>query len=416
MPRARPFAPLTVSPAEREELVSITRSRSMPQSLATRARIVLLAAEGESNTSIAEPLGLSPPTVGLWRKRYRTQRIRGLYDEPRPGGPRSIRDEEIATLLRKTLKTKPKDGTQWTCHSIAIETRLSKSTVQRLWKAFDLQPHRQKHSDLDGPLLRREGARHRRALPPSTRPRDRPCVDEKSQIQALGRTQPLLPLGLGYVEGVTHDYVRHGTTTLFAALEVGSGRVITQYKHRHRHQEFLTFLRHIEESVPNELDVHLIVDNCATRKHESICRWLAARPRFHVHSTPTYSSWFNQVEIWFNIITPRAIRRGTFRSIRDLVEKIETFVKHYNRCCYLFAWTATPGSILEKLERLGKTIAGTRVPAATKSMLLGRKDLVPRANRRYRIAHLSRSPAGAGKHSAKIGATEGRRASSWSGC
>jgi len=356
----RPLAPLTLSESERDELRSITRSRSMPQSLATRARIVLLSADGASNTDIAERLGLSKPTVGIWRKRYVMQRIAGLYDEPRPGGPRSIRDEQVATLLRKTLKTKPKDGTHWSCRSIAAETKLSKSTVQRVWKAFGLQPHRQKHFKISTDPFFVEKVRDIVGL--YLNPPDHAvvlCVDEKSQIQALDRTAPLLPLGLGYVEGVTHDYVRHGTTTLFAALDIATGRVLTKCKQRHRHQEFLQFLRHIEASVPKKLDVHLVVDNYATHKHENVRRWLAARPRFHIHYTPTYSSWLNQVEIWFNIITQSAIRRGTFRSVRDLTQKIEAFVKHYNRKSRPFAWTATSDSIFEKLERLSKTIAGT---------------------------------------------------------
>jgi len=356
----RPLAPLTLSESERDELRLITRSRSMPQSLGTRARIVLLAADGESNTDIAERLGLSKPTVGIWRKRYVMQRIAGLYDEPRPGGPRSIRDEQVATLLRKTLKAKPKDGTHWSCRSIAAETKLSKSTVQRVWKAFGLQPHRQKHFKISTDPFFVEKVRDIVGL--YLNPPDHAvvlCVDEKSQIQALDRTAPLLPLGLGYVEGVTHDYVRHGTTTLFAALDIATGRVLTKCKQRHRHQEFLQFLRHIDASVPKKLDVHLVVDNYATHKHASVRRWLAARPRFHIHFTPTYSSWLNQVEIWFNIITQRAIRRGTFRSVRDLTQKIEAFVKHYNRKCLPFAWTATSDSIFEKLERLSKAIAGT---------------------------------------------------------
>ena len=356
----RPLTPLTLSESERDELRSITRSRSMPQSLATRARMVLLSADGESNTDIAERLGLSKPTVGIWRKRYRTQRIAGLYDEPRPGGPRSIHDEQVATLLRKTLKTKPKDGTHWSCRSIAAETKLSKSTVQRVWKAFGLQPHRQKHFKISTDPFFVEKVRDIIGL--YLNPPDHAvvlCVDEKSQIQALDRTAPLLPLGLGYVEGVTHDYVRHGTTTLFAALDIATGRVLTKCKRRHRHQEFLQFLRHIEASIPKKLDVHLVVDNYATHKHERVRRWLAARPRFHVHYTPTYSSWLNQVEIWFNIITQRAIRRGTFRSVRDLIQKIEAFVKHYNRKCQPFVWTATSDSIFGKLERLSKAIAGT---------------------------------------------------------
>ncbi len=356
----RPLAPLTLSESESDELRSITRSRSMPQSLATRARIVLLSADGESNTDIAERLGLSKPTVGIWRKRYLMQRIAGLYDEPRPGGPRSICDEQVATLLRKTLKTKPKDGTHWSCRSIAAETKLSKSTVQRVWKAFGLQPHRQKHFKISTDPFFVEKVRDIVGL--YLNPPDHAvvlCVDEKSQIQALDRTAPLLPLGLGYVEGVTHDYVRHGTTTLFAALDIATGRVLTKCKQRHRHQEFLQFLRHIDASVPKQLDVHLVVDNYATHKHATVRRWIAARPRFHVHYTPTYSSWLNQVEIWFNIITQRAIRRGTFRSVRDLIQQIEAFINHYNRKCRPFVWTATSDSIFEKLERLSKAIAGT---------------------------------------------------------
>ncbi len=360
MTLGRPLVRLTLSESEREELISITRSRSLPQSLATRARIVLLAADGENNTDIAERLELSKPTVGIWRKRYLVQRLAGLYDEPRPGGPRSVRDEQVATLLRKTLKTKPKGGTHWSCRTIAAETKLSKSTVQRVWKAFGLQPHRQKNFKISTDPFFVEKVRDIVGL--YLNPPDHAvvlCVDEKSQIQALDRTQPTLPMGLGYVEGVTHGYIRHGTTTLFAALDVASGRVLTKCKQRHRHQEFLGFLREIDAAVPKKLDVHLIVDNYATHKHASVRRWIAARPRFHIHFTPTYSSWLNQVEIWFNIITQKAIRRGTFKSVRDLIDKIETFVKNYNRKCLPFEWTATPDSIFDKLERLSKAIAGT---------------------------------------------------------
>ena len=183
------------------------------------------------------------------------------------------------------------------------------------------------------------------------------CVDEKSQIQALDRTQPLLPMGIGYAEGVTHDYVRHGTTTLFAALDIATGSVLAQCKSRHRHQEYLQFLKHVEANVPDHLDVHLVVDNYATHKHAKVKRWLAARPRYQVHFTPTYSSWLNQVEIWFNIITQRAIRRGTFRSVKQLKDKISRFVDSYNSKTHPFAWTATADSILEKIERLCKCIS-----------------------------------------------------------
>ncbi len=360
MARGRPLRELTLSPSERDQLVSITRSRSMPQALVTRARIILLAATGCSNTAIAEQLELSKPTIGMWRQRYLAQRVPGLYDELRPGGPRTIRDEQIAALVRKTLKTTPKDGTHWTCRSVAADTQLSKSTVHRVWQAFGLQPHRQKHFKLSTDPFFVEKVRDVVGL--YLNPPDHAIVlgvDEKSQIQALDRTQPILPLGLGYVEGVTHDYVRHGTTTLFAALDIASGQVLAQCKRRHRHQEFLQFLRYIEASVPQALDVHLIVDNYSTHKHAKVRRWLAARPRFHVHYTPTYASWLNQVEIWFNIITQRAIRRGTFRTVGDLVARIDDFVHHYNRRSHPFVWTATADSILDKIERLCKAVAGT---------------------------------------------------------
>jgi len=360
MARGRPKPALVVTPAEQEQLVALTRSRTMPHGLVRRARIVLLAIEGASDIGIAEKLGISRLTVGMWRRRYQRQGLQGLYDELRPGGPRSISDEQVASLIRRTLKTPPKDGTHWTCRSLAEATRLSKSTVHRVWQAFGLQPHRQKHFKLSTDPFFVEKVRDIVGL--YLNPPDKAmvlCVDEKSQIQALDRTQPMLPLGLGYVEGVTHDYVRHGTTTLFAALDIASGEVLTQCRRRHRHQEFLQFLRHIEASVPAALDVHLVIDNYCTHKHAQVRRWLAARPRFHVHYTPTYSSWLNQVEIWFNIITQRAIRRGTFRSVPDLVSKIDRFATVYNRNPRPFVWTATADSILQKIERLCLAIAGT---------------------------------------------------------
>ena len=357
----RPLQPITVTPKACQQLESMVRSHSLAQGLVRRARIVLLAADGMTNTDIAQQLGLSKPTVGKWRQRFIKQGLMGLYDELRPGAPRSIDDERIAELIRTTLKSKPKDGTHWTCRSIAEETKLSKSTVQRLWKAFSLQPHRQKHFKLSTDPFFVEKVRDIIGL--YLNPPDKAmvlCVDEKSQIQALDRTQPMLPLNLGYVEGVTHDYVRHGTTTLFAALDIASGQVITQCKRRHRHQEFLQFLNHIEQNVPEAVDIHLVVDNYATHKHPKVKRWLAVRPHYHVHYTPTYASWLNQVEIWFNIITQQAIRRGSFRSVKDLVANIERFVDHYNPKSKPFVWTATAESILQKIERLCKVISGTK--------------------------------------------------------
>jgi putative transposase len=357
----RPVAPVELSEHVRRELQGWCRSRTLPAGLARRARLILLAAEGLSNKAIAEKVGLSGAMVGVWRKRFRAQGLVGLYDEPRPGGPRSIQDEQVAELIRQTLQTKPPDGTHWTCRSLAQHSGLSKSTVQRVWQAFGIQPHRQKHFKLSTDPYFVEKVRDIVGL--YLTPPDKAlvlCVDEKSQIQALDRTQPLLPLGLGYVEGVTHDYVRHGTTTLYAALDIASGQVLTRCTPRHRHQEFLGFLRQIETAVPADLDLHLVVDNYATHKHATVRRWLARRPRFHVHYTPTYGSWLNQVEIWFNIITQRAIRRGSFRSVKGLVATIDHFVQSYNARCTPFVWTATADSILQKVRRLCETIAGTR--------------------------------------------------------
>jgi putative transposase len=360
MARGRPIQPIVLSPEIQSQLEVIAQSRSLPHGLVRRAKIVLMAAEGMNNKTIAQEIGLSDVSVGMWRKRFLTQGLPGLYDEMRPGGPRSISDEQIAQLIRKTLKTKPKNGTHWTCRSVAEETKISKSTVHRVWKAFGIQPHRQKHFKLSTDPFFVEKVRDIVGL--YLNPPDKAmvlCVDEKSQIQALDRTQPMLPMGLGYVEGVTHDYIRHGTTTLFAALDIASGHVLTQCKPRHRHQEFLQFLRHIDDNVPEDLDIHLVVDNYVTHKHAKVKRWLASRPRYHIHYTPTYSSWLNQVEIWFNIITQRAIRRGTFRSVRDLITNVERFVEKYNTSSRPFLWTATADSILEKIERLCKGIAGT---------------------------------------------------------
>jgi putative transposase len=360
MPRGPRAVSIELSEETRAVLEAMTRSRSLPHTLLRRARVVLLAAEGKPNGEIGRAVGLSRGMVGMWRQRFARQGLAGLYDELKPGGPRSIDDERIAGLIRKTLKSTPKGKTHWSCRTIAQETGLSKSTVQRVWRAFGVQPHRQKHFKLSTDPFFVEKVRDIVGL--YLNPPDNAmvlCVDEKTQVQALDRTQPLLPLGLGYVEGVTHDYVRHGTTTLFAALDIASGRVLTRCAARHRHQEFLRFLHEIDAHVPKRLDIHLVVDNYATHKHAKVRRWLAARPRYHVHLTPTYASWLNQVEIWFNLITQQAIRRGTFHSVRDLVHKIDVYVSQYNRQSTPFVWTATADSILQKIERLCKAISGT---------------------------------------------------------
>ena len=357
----RPKTPLILSDDEYLQLKAVAKSRSLPHGLVTRARLVLLAAEGLANKAIAKKLNLSQQSVSIWRQRFLKQRLPGIHDELRPGRPRSVSDEKVAQLVRQTLATQPKDGTHWTVRSMARHTGLSAPTVHRIWHAFGLQPHRQRHFKLSPDPFFVEKLRDIVGL--YLHPPDKAlvlCVDEKSQIQALERTQPVLPIGLGYVEGVTHDYVRHGTTTLFAALNIASGQVLTSCKRRHRHQEYLAFLKEIDENVPQNLDIHLVVDNYATHKHARVKRWLAAHPRYQVHYTPAYASWLNQVEIWFNIITQRAIRRGTFRSVKDLVTKIDSYVRQYNSNTTPFVWTASADSILKKVGRLCQRISETR--------------------------------------------------------
>ena len=360
MVTGRPKTALKLSVEEESELRGFSSSRSLPHALVARAKLVLWSAEGKTNTEIASQLKWTKATVGKWRQRFIEGRLSGLYDELRPGRPRSVSDEKVALLLRRTLKNKPPAGSHWSVRQAADSNGLSKSTVHRVFRAFAVQPHRTKNFKLSSDPFFIEKVRDVVGL--YLNPPDHAivlCVDEKSQIQALDRTQPVLPMGLGYVEGVTHDYVRHGTTTLFAALDIASGTVLTECKARHRHQEFLEFLKRIDQAVPEGLDVHLIVDNYATHKHAKVRLWLAQRPRFQIHYTPTYSSWLNQVERWFGLITQQAIRRGSFRSVKHLIARIDHFVQQYNRNCRPFAWTATADSILQKLARLCSRISGT---------------------------------------------------------
>ena len=356
----RPKPTLELTADERRQLKSLATSRTLPHSLVSRAKVVLWSSEGRTNADIADRLGWTNATVGKWRQRFIEHRLAGLYDELRPGRPRSVADEKIAVLLKRTLSRRPPGGTHWSVRQAAQDSGISKSTVHRVFQAFAVQPHRSRSFKLSTDPFFIEKVRDIVGL--YLNPPDHAlvlCVDEKSQIQALNRTQPVLPMGLGYVEGITHDYVRHGTTTLFAALDVATGAVFTECKPRHRHQEFLAFLRSLDACVPAELDVHLVVDNYATHKHPRVRTWLAQRPRFHMHYTPTYSSWLNQVERWFGLITQRAIRRGSFSSVKDLVQKIDRFVQNYNRTHRPFVWTATANSILQKLARLCSRISGT---------------------------------------------------------
>lgn len=351
----RPAVELSVTAQDRMQLESIARSQSLPAALSRRAQMILRLADGETNSAVARRYRVSRPTVSLWRKRYADQGIAGLHNALKSGRPRSTGEDQIAQLINTALTRKPNGKTHWSRRSLADATGLSKSTVHRYLTLFGLQPHRSKSFKLSNDPFFIEKVRDIVGL--YLNPPDHAlvlCVDEKSQCQALERTQPVLPMGLGYVEGITHDYVRHGTTTLFAALEVANGTVLTQCKPKHRHQEFLAFLRHIEANVPEPLDVHLICDNYGTHRHARVKAWLARRARFHLHFTPTYSSWLNQVERWFALITTQAIRRGSFDSVADLKRKIDEFVKHYNQHPKPFMWTATAESILAKIERLCK--------------------------------------------------------------
>jgi putative transposase len=360
MVTGRPKPALKLTPDEQIQLRSWAASRTLPHALVARARLVLWSVQGQNNSQIARRLHWTNATVGKLRQRFVEYRLAGLYDELRPGRPRSIDDEQIATLLKRTLSRKPAGATHWSVRQAAQASGISKSTVHRVFQTFALQPHRSRSFKISTDPFFIEKVRDIVGL--YLNPPDHAlvlCVDEKSQIQALNRTQPVLPMGLGYVEGVTHDYIRHGTTTLFAALDIATGAVFTECKPRHRHQEFLSFLRRLDASIPEELDVHLIVDNYATHKHPKVRTWLAQRPRYHIHYTPTYSSWLNQVERWFALITQRAIRRGSFRSVKDLIEKIDSFVRHYNRSHRPFVWTATADSILQKIARLCSRISGT---------------------------------------------------------
>jgi putative transposase len=360
MNSGRPKPVLALTREEQIQLRSWARSRTLPHALVARARLVLWSDEGESNTCIASRLCWANATVGKWRQRFVQHRLAGLYDELRPGRPRTVADEQIAALLKRTLSRKPAAGTHWTVRLAAQASGISKSTVHRLFQVFALQPHRSRSFKLSTDPFFIEKVRDIVGL--YLNPPDHAlvlCVDEESQIQALNRTQPVLPMGFGYVEGITHDYVRHGTTTLFAALDIATGTVFTACKPRPRHQEFLAFLRRLDACIPEKLDVHLVVDNYATHKHPKVRTWLAQRPRYHIHYIPTYSSWLNQVERWFALVTQRAIRRGSFRSVKDRIQKIDAFVQHYNRSTRPFVWTATADSILEKIARLCSRISGT---------------------------------------------------------
>jgi transposase len=341
---------LVLSGDERDTLERWARRHTSAQALALRCRIVLACAEGGNDIEVAERLGLYRGTVGKWRRRFIERRLDGLHDEPRPGAPRSISDRDVERVIVKTLETKPVDATHWSTRSMAAATGMSQSAVSRIWRAFGLKPHLVESFKLSPDPLFIEKVRDIVGL--YLNPPDAAvvlCVDEKSQIQALDRTAPVLPLLCGVPERRTHDYVRHGTANLYAALDVASGQVIANLTARHRAEEFRRFLNLIDRSVPADLHVHVIVDNSSTHKTPTIQRWLVRHPRFTLHFTPTYSSWLNLVERWFAELTDKWIRRGTHRSTRELVASIRTWIEQWNDQPKPFVWHKTADEILDTL-------------------------------------------------------------------
>lgn len=356
--RGRPKAELVVSSEERRELERIVRRRSSSQGLALRAQIVLTCSEGSSNTRVAEELGITKATVGKWRRRFVERGLDGLLDEPRPGAPRTIADDDVERVISATLEEMPRGATHWSTRSMAKRCQMSQSTVSRIWRAFGLKPHRFETFKISADPFFIEKVRDIVGL--YLHPPERAvvlCVDEKSQIQALDRTQPLLPLRPGQPESGTHDYKRHGTTSLFAALDVATGQVVGRCFRRHRSVEFRRFLDVIETNVPPELDVHLVLDNYGTHKTALIHRWLVQHPRFHLHFTPTSASWLNLVERIFSDLTQKKIRRGAFYSTKDLESSIEEYLESHNDDPKPFIWTKTADQILESLQRFCKRIS-----------------------------------------------------------
>jgi transposase len=355
----RPKAELTLSDDEREQLVRWSRRAKSAQFLALRSRIVLACAQGLDNKQVAAKLGVVPATVSKWRRRFVAKRLDGLLDEPRPGGPRTIADEQIEAVIVATLERTPKDATHWSRASMAAETGLSRSAIGRIWKEFRLKPHLVDTFKLSADPLFVEKVRDVVGL--YLDPPERAlvlCVEEKSQIQALDRSAPVLPMMPGMPERRTHDYARLGVTTLFAALDIANGQVIGSLHRRHRAIEFKKFLTKIDTQVPADLDIHLVCDNLSTHKTPAIVRWLETHPRFHLHFTPTSSSWLNQVERWFGLLTDKQLRRGVHKSLPALEKDIRNWVKTWNENPRPFAWTKTADQIFQRLNTYLQRIPG----------------------------------------------------------
>ena len=360
MPRTgRSKAVLELTEEEREQLVRWARRRKSSQALALRSRIVLACATGASNKDVAVQLDISQPTVGKWRSRFLELRLDGLVDDPRPGRPPTVTVEQVEDVVVATLESTPKNATHWTRDKMAQRSGLSKSTIGRIWKAFELKPHRADGFKMSNDPLFVDKVYDVVGLyidPPESAVVL--CVDEKSQVQALARSQPAFPMMPGMPEKRTHDYVRHGTTSLFAAFNIADGTVISSLHRRHRALEFKKFLTKIDTEVPDDLDVHLVCDNYGTHKHPSIKKWLESYPRFHMHFTPTYSSWINQVERFFAYVTADLLQRSDHRSVQALEADIRKWVKAWNENPKPFIWTKTAEEILTSLARLLKRTNG----------------------------------------------------------
>ena len=358
MKRGRPLPELALKVAENNQLVEWTRRHKTSQALALRSRIILACAQNVTNGEVARRCRTTPQTVGKWRSRFVARRLDGLLDEPRPGTPRRAGDAQIERLIATTLNELPRDATHWSTRSLARKLKLSQSTVSRVWRAFGLQPHRSETFKLSTDPLFIDKVRDIVGIylnPPAKALVL--CVDEKSQIQALDRTQPILPLAPGVPQRCTHDYMRHGTTTLFAALNMATGRVIGELHRRHRAKEFLQFLRTIDANVPQTLEVHLVMDNYGTHKTPSVRGWFARHPRFHAHFTPTSASWLNMVERWFGLLSEKQIKRGTHRSTVQLEQAIRHYLAIHNEKPQPFVWTKTADDILASLARFCKRIS-----------------------------------------------------------
>src|SRR5215211_6668493 len=359
----RPAAPVVLSSDEREYLERQVRRRRVARSMSERCRIVLRCADGIPSKAVAIELGVHEHTVGKWRRRFLRGRVEALLDEVRPGRPRTIADDQVAAVIERTLRSTPVDATHWSIRSMAAVTGLSHTTIRRIWTAFGLQPHRSETFKLSSDPLFVNKVRDIVGLYLS--PPNRALVlsvDEKSQIQALDREQPVLPMMPGVPERRTHSYVRHGTTTLFAALDVASGFVIGKCYKRHRGVEFLKFLKEIDGQVPEGLDVHIVMDNYATHKTPKIKAWLARRPHYHVHFTPTSASWINQVERWFAELTRKRLRRGVHTSVRQLEADIRTFIDRHNQNPKPFKWTKSADQILASVKRFCHKAQQTYAP------------------------------------------------------